>query len=126
MGAYSEGKEIIKDIIKLSNGISDMELKSKILELQSQFYELNDENRELRDKVRDYENTQILENDLTYRNGVYTKEEDVYCSVCWDKDKRLSRVRKVKKDENNGTTAFACDLCNRWRFSDIPFEEVTK
>ncbi|HJA91474.1 MAG TPA: hypothetical protein H9948_11875 [Candidatus Jeotgalibaca merdavium] len=47
MGVYSDGKEIIRDIIKLANGISDMELKNKILELQSKFYELNDENRDL-------------------------------------------------------------------------------
>lgn len=125
MGAYSDGKEILKDLIQLSKGISDMDLKSKIFELQNQFYELNDENKELRDKLHQYENTQLLENELEYRNGVYKREKDVFCGVCWDKDKRLSRVRVVNKNEKDGSTAFVCDVCNRWRFSDIPYEEKT-
>ncbi|MFL2100100.1 hypothetical protein [Desemzia sp. FAM 23989] len=123
MGAYSEGKEILKDIIQLSKGISDMELKSKIYELQNQFYELNDENRELRDRLHQFENTQIIGNDLEYHNGVYTKGNDVYCAVCWDKDTKLVRARKVEKNASNGTTDFACDVCKNWRFSDIPFQE---
>lgn len=47
LGIYTEGREILKDVIKLANGIDDVDLKNKLLELQSKFYELNDENRNL-------------------------------------------------------------------------------
>ncbi|EDP68562.1 hypothetical protein CAT7_04829 [Carnobacterium sp. AT7] len=123
MSVYGDGKEIIKDVMKLANGISDMELRGKILDLHNQFYELIDENRELREELHKYKNIQILENNLKYRNGVYTKDKEVYCGVCWDRDKNLCRVRKVGEKPENETTTFVCDVCNKWRFSDIPFVE---
>lgn len=124
MGVYSEGKEIVRDIVKLAQGISDMDLKNKILELQSLFYDLNDENRSLRIELEKLKNIQILENELKYRNGVYTKgndTEEVYCSVCWDRDKKLTRVRKIDDDDRE-TVMFHCGVCMQWRPSDIPYE----
>lgn len=123
MSIYSDGKEIIKDIISLSKGISDMELKNKILELQTTFYELNDENRELRLKVHELENEKIRDDELTYRNGVYTRGDAIYCGACWDRDKILSRVRETGKSETSNTVMFACDVCNAWRYSDIPVKD---
>lgn len=122
MGVYTDGKEILKDIIALSKGLSDMELKNKILELQTMFYELNDENRELRLENHDIKNKEQMSNELVFRNGVYTKGNDVYCSVCWDNNKKLIRVRKANGDRY-GKEQFICDTCKEWRFSDIPYVE---
>lgn len=60
MGIYAEGREILKDIIKLANGINDMDLKNKIMELQSNFYDLNDENRDLRLENEKLKNIEII------------------------------------------------------------------
>mgnify|MGYP003464270179 CR=1 FL=1 len=74
-------------------------------------------------KIHELKNSSITDSELVFRDGVYKKDSDVYCSVCWDKDKRLSRVRKVKKD-SSGNVVFICDVCNQWRFSNIPWEEL--
>lgn len=127
MGVYTDGKEIMKDIIALSKGISDMELKNKILELQSTFYDLNDENRSLRIELEELKNIQLTKNELDYRNGVYIKRNDrkeVYCSVCWDKDNKLVRVRQTLRPDDQGNTVFQCEACKAWRFSNIPYEDI--
>ncbi len=115
---YSDIKEMFIDAKNLATGANDLQLKSVLLDIQGTVYELQEENRNLRNKIHELENNEILDAELEYRNGVYTKGKDVFCSVCWDRDKRLSRVRKVK-ESGDGNTAYFCDVCKQWRFSDI-------
>ena len=118
---YSDIKQMFIDAKNLATGANDLQLKSVLLDIQDAVYELQEENRDLRNKIYELESNEILDAELEYRNGVYTKGKDVFCSVCWDRYKRLSRVRKVKQSENGNTTYF-CDVCKRWRHSDIKWE----
>lgn len=120
---YSDLKELLIDARNLATGANDLQLKSLLLDIQGAVYDLQEENRNLRDEIHELKNSSITDSELVFRDGVYKKDSDVYCSVCWDKDKRLSRVRKVKKD-SSGNVAFSCDVCNQWRFSNIPWEEL--
>lgn len=123
MGVYTDGKEILKDIIALSKGISNMELNNKILELQSTFYELNDENRDLRNELHELKNAKLTENKLEYRNGVYSKDDGVFCGVCWDRDNKLVRARQTHNPDDQGNKVFQCDACKAWRFSNISYDD---
>ncbi|WP_430596588.1 hypothetical protein [Enterococcus sp. DIV0175] len=118
---YLDLKEMLTDAKNIATGANDLQLKSILLDIQGAVYDLQEENRNLRNKIHELESNEILDAELEYRNGVYTKGKDVFCSVCWDRDKRLSRVRKVKKSEK-GNTAYSCDVCKQWRFSDIKWE----
>lgn len=120
---YSDLKELLIDARNLATGANDLQLKSLLLDIQGAVYDLQEENRNLRDEIHELKNSSITDSELVFRDGVYKKDSDVYCSVCWDKDKRLSRVRKAKKD-SSGNVVFICDVCNQWRFSNIPWEEL--
>lgn len=120
---YSDLKELLIDARNLATGANDLQLKSLLLDIQGAVYDLQEENRNLRDEIHELKNSSITDSELVFRDGVYKKDSDVYCSVCWDKDKRLSRVRKAKKD-SSGNVVFICDVCNQWRFSNIPWDEV--
>lgn len=109
-------------MVGLVTGSNDPVLLKSVMEVQRELISIQEENRELRNEIHELKNEKILEGDLEYHQGVYTKGNDTYCAVCWDRDKRLSRVRSVKMDEN-GATAFICDVCNKWRFSDLPYKK---
>lgn len=122
--SYSDLKELFKDARNIATGANDVQLKSLLLDIQNEVFDLQEENKELRNKLIDFKNDKLLENGLVYRQGVYTKdtEEVTFCSVCWDKYKELSRVRKMK-ETTDGHTVFVCDVCNEWRFSDIIWKD---
>lgn len=120
---YADIKEMLKDARNLASGANDYQTVNLLKDIQIEVFDLLEENRKLRDELHELKNVKLTDEELEYHNGVYTKGKDVYCGVCWDRDKRLARVRKVNKDENNGSTVFSCDVCKQWRFSDILFEE---
>lgn len=119
---YSDLKELLTDAKNIATGANDLQLKSLLLDIQDAVYDLQEENRDLRLKIHELENNNILEGELEYRNGVYTKGSDVFCAVCWDSSKKLVRVRKVREG-NSKKTDFICDVCKQWRVSDIPWEK---
>ena len=120
--SYSDIKELFIDAKNLATGANDLQLKNILLEIQTQVYDLQEENRELRAEIHDLKNERIMESELEYRQGVYKRDNEVFCSVCWDRDKKLSRVRRVEP-RTGGSTAYSCDVCNAWRLSDIPWQE---
>lgn len=109
--SYSDLKELFKDARNIATGANDVQLKSLLLDIQNEVFDLQEENKELRNKLIDFKNDKLLENNLVYRQGYYTKgtEEETFCSVCWDKYKKLSRVRKMEKTPD-GHTVFVCDV----------------
>lgn len=115
---YSDLKEMFNDAKNLATGANDLQLKNVLLEIQTAVYELQEENRDLRTELHEMKNDMLLSDELEYHNGVYTKDNAVYCAVCWDKDNKLSRARFVNY-KDDGTKAFSCDVCNKWRFSDL-------
>lgn len=123
---YSDLKELLIDSKNLATGANDLQLKSNLLDIQGLVFDLQEENRELRNNLNDLKNENLLGLDLEYMNGVYrslSNSKDIYCSVCWDRDKNLSRVRKVRQNDL-GKTDFSCEVCKAWRLSNIPWEEV--
>lgn len=111
MGVYSEGKEIIKDIISLSKGINDMELKNKILELQTTFYDLNDENRELRFRIEELQNIDHIGNKIEVRGDHYYLNDDgPYCTNCWDSESKLIRILDSPRPMRN-FGRYRCPKC---------------
>ena len=119
---YSDLKEFLIDSKNLATGANDLQLKSNLLDIQGLVFDLQEENRELRNNLNDLKNENLLGLDLEYMNGVYrslSNSKDIYCSVCWDRDKNLSRVRKVRQNDL-GKTNFSCDVCKAWRLSSIP------
>lgn len=120
---YSDIKELLRDAKNFATGANDLQLKSVVLDIQDKVFELQEENRNLRDRINELKNEKLIESEMEYCNGVYKKKNSFFCTVCWDKDKRLSRVRKVEKD-SQGNTVFSCDVCKGWCFSDIPWEKI--
>ncbi|GGC74670.1 hypothetical protein [Enterococcus wangshanyuanii] len=115
---YTDIKEMFQDAKNLATGANDLQLKNVLLEIQTAVYELQEENRGLRNKIHELENEKILDSELEFHQGVYTRGNEVFCNVCRDKNKQLSRVRFSKKHDN-GTNVYICDVCKNWRFSDI-------
>lgn len=119
--AYIDIKEMLKDARNLASGSNDYQTVNLLKDIQIEVFDLLDENRKLRDELHEFRNIKLTDQDLEYHNGVYTKGNDVYCGVCWDRDKKLCRVRFVGVDDTDRTQAFRCDVCIKPRFSDIPF-----
>ncbi|EMF0042529.1 hypothetical protein [Enterococcus hirae] len=117
---YSDLKEMFTDAKNLATGANDLQLKSVLLDIQDAVYDLQEENRDLRLEIHELKNNNILEGELEYRNGVYTKGNDVFCAVCWDSSKKLIRVRKAGQS-TSGTTNFFCEICKQRKITDIPW-----
>ena len=75
---YSDLKELFNDAKNLATGANDLQLKSVLLDIQDAVYNLQEENKDLRNKIHELENNNNLEAELEYRNGVYTKGNDVF------------------------------------------------
>lgn len=121
---YSDLKELLKDAKNFATGANDLQLKGVLLDIQDAVYELQEENRSLRNRIHDLENERIVESELIYRDGVYLKGKDVFCSACWDNSKKLVRVREDKRYKGSTIDVlFRCDVCNEWRYSNLSNNE---
>src|SRR5688500_13565078 len=99
MGVIDTAKEAVQLVQKIDN----IELYRKILELQSDALKMVDENSNLRDKVKELEGAFAIKDTLVFEDNSYfvvkeSGKEGPYCSLCWDKDRKL--VRKHKDDHN--------------------------
>ena len=99
MGVYTDGKELLKDLIALAKGIDSIELKNKILEFQNIFYSLNDENRELRLSLEEYKRAEEDKSKYYYDSNVnaYRTDEDemeFVCSHCFESESKIIRMNK--------------------------------
>ncbi|HAN10104.1 MAG TPA: hypothetical protein DCP90_05785 [Clostridiales bacterium] len=105
----------IKDAASIVQKADNIELYQKILDIQASALELQEENINLKNKVRELEKRKNIEDSLEFRENAYykkledNKEDGPFCSACWDKDKRLTRMHSI----NDGTVVkFACSVCN--------------
>lgn len=89
--SYADIKELLKDAKNLATGANDLQLKGKLLDIQDQVYELQEENRNLRLENEELKNAKILESDLEFHDGYYTRKSDGrnFCAKCWDDNKKL-------------------------------------
>lgn len=108
--AYSDIKELLKDAKNLATGANDLQLKSVLLDIQDQVYGLQEENRNLRIENEDLKNIKLLDSDLEFKNGYYTRKFDNrnFCSKCWDLNNKL-----ISTNETN--IGQYCPVCNSWK-----------
>jgi hypothetical protein len=110
LGAVKTGFELIKGVRELlkRDKVNPAEVSSKLVELQELFLEARGSLIEANDYIVKLEGElaakaglEELEKRLVFNQSVYWKrtgngdevEPDPYCTVCWDKEKRLSHLR---------------------------------
>lgn len=108
----------LENLIALATGSKDPIALNAVMEVQRQLIVIQEENRNLRQDIHELKNLQIVESELEYCEGVYRKNDAIYCSICWA-DKKLIRVRYFESDYEN-YKVFFCDVCNKRLFSNIP------
>lgn len=92
MGVYTEGKEILKDLINLAKENSDSSLREKVLDLQEKFYDMYEENRDLVRINEDLLNVLKKKEDVIWTNNSYYKiknDDRKFCSKCFDDENKL-------------------------------------
>lgn len=105
---YTEGREIVKDVVKLAKGIKDMELKNQIMDLQNTFYDLIEENRDLKIQIDELKNKNTIGERLEKIGDYYykTDDESPICSKCWEVDLIL-----VHAQQWGDYSTFRCPNC---------------
>lgn len=113
MGLY----EGLKDLAKVVQQADNIELYSKLLDLsaqaldlQAEIVKLKQENEELREKR--VLNSQIERHEDAYITLKDDKQKIVYCSVCWDREKKL-----IQGQKNDNGRCF-CGNCKNYYYYD--------
>ncbi len=99
MGVIDTAKEAVQLVQKIDN----IQLYRTILDLQSDALKIVDENSKLRDQVKELEAAFAIKDSLIFENNSYfvvkeTGREGPYCTLCWDKDRKLVRLHKDEQD----------------------------
>ena len=108
MGLY----DVTKDALSLFTKTDNIELYQKILEFQAIAIELQNENSKLLEENKKLKLDEEISSKLIFKNNSdylreKDKEEGPYCSMCWDKDKQLTRMHF---DENWYTYKWICPI----------------
>ncbi|MDD4594715.1 MAG: hypothetical protein PHY33_06360 [Methanobacteriaceae archaeon] len=103
--------EGIKDVASIVQKADNIELYEKLLDLQRDALDILDENKSLKERIRELENNLNIEEKLLFKDNAYyleqkDKEPDgPFCSVCWDRDKKLIRLHF------DSGTRYDCNVC---------------
>lgn len=94
MGVY----EVIRDCVSIAQKADNIPLVQKLIEAQKEIMDLMEENRKLKDELRKARETECLaERIVRHKYAFITLKDDdekkVFCSYCWDKDKKLIQVQ---------------------------------
>lgn len=87
----------------LAKKLDSAELQNQAADLLQALAEAKIEGAELKARVWELERAAELEQDLQFDGHVYRKQsepDDVYCQLCWDKEKLLIRVYATDADYN--------------------------
>lgn len=103
--------DAFKDVMNIAQKSDNIDLYKKILDLSAQALELQEENTRLRNENDELRNNQILEEKIVRYDQPYITvngddNKTLYCSRCWDVDRRLVQIRCM----DNGH--FSCPNCN--------------
>jgi len=84
--------KILQEAGKIEQYQQILETQKKLLEMQKKIQELEKKDRELKEKL------EIKENLIFEKNAYWIKKENgekdgPFCSVCWDADRKLIRLR---------------------------------
>jgi len=110
--------ENFKDVLKLADAANNLDLYKKLAELQNSVFGLQEENRELKDQLGRLTDQLSTQQSLKHDGERYWSEKDgkrdgPFCSVCWDVDKKLVRMRGYRTV--SGVRDYVCDYCGRHR-----------
>lgn len=102
--------DAVKDLLKTAQKADNIELYKQLLDLGQQALDMQDEIIKLRNELSTLKKKSDLEDRIIRHKNLYiTLREDksntVYCSHCWDNDRKLIQVAV----ENSG--AFSCPKC---------------
>ena len=102
--------DAVKDLLKTAQKADNIELYKQLLDLGQQALDMQDEIIKLRNELSTLKKKSDLEDRIIRHKNLYiTLQEDksntVYCSHCWDNDRKLIQVAV----ENSG--AFSCPKC---------------
>jgi hypothetical protein len=106
-----------KDIVELLKKGLTLEAQEKIMQLRVGALELQEENLKLREGIKQLEGELTLAKDLTFEpnTGLYwlskldSSRDGPYCSVCYDKEKKLVRLHDGR--DRPGASRWLCLIC---------------
>lgn len=104
--------ENFKDVLRVADTLNNLDLYKKLSELQTAVFALEEENRSLKEQLN-IKNTLTFEDEKYWleRNG---QKEGPFCTVCWDIDSKLVRMRSYQL-LGVDTHDHICDFCSRHR-----------
>ena len=107
-----------KEVFKVAETVNNIDLYKKLAELQTRAMEVEEENRALKDQVSQLTDQLATKQSLKHDGERYWIEKDgsrdgPFCSVCWDIDKKLVRMRNWQLPE--GEIVYVCDYCGSHR-----------
>jgi hypothetical protein len=118
MGILDNAKEVAKAVQEIHN----LELYQRVLGLHSDIIELVEQNNQLRAENAELKKQQEIKGRLfpvhhprlayRLRGDDETKEDGPFCSVCWDIDNKLVRMRAYRTERGED---IICDYCGRHR-----------
>lgn len=88
--------ENAKDIYNLIKKLDQQDLLEKMADLRDQILELREENQKLKEKILELETENkyvVLENGSYFKIRENEKKEGPFCSVCWEKDRKLISLK---------------------------------
>lgn len=100
----------VKDLLKTVQKADNIELYKQLLDLGQQALDMQDEIIKLKDQLATLKKKDDLEDRIIRHKNLYiTLREDksntVYCSRCWDNDRKLIQVSM------EGGVSFRCPQC---------------
>lgn len=95
MGIY----DVAKDALSIAQKADNIDLYQKILEIQALALDLQYDNSKLIEEIKKLKRDEEIDSKLIFKNNSYymkdnEKEDGPFCSMCWDKDRKLVRMHK--------------------------------
>lgn len=95
MGIY----DAAKDALSIAQKADNIDLYQKILDIQALALDLQYDNLKLIEEIKKLKKDEEIDSKLIFKNNSYymkdnEKEDGPFCSVCWDKDRKLVRMHK--------------------------------
>lgn len=100
MGAFKDGYDILKDLIKLAKEARNQEMMELAMDVQVKLIELNEENQKIKEELDFKNNIKEIERDLVRcSDGLCYRQSEIdkkilYCSACWGNNKKLIQLTR--------------------------------
>lgn len=110
--------EIIKDCINVAQKADNIPLVQSLIDAQKQLLDLINENDNLKRENRELKENKIMLDRIVRHSDAYITLKDdpenlIYCSCCFDKDKKLVQAQT---DEDDGR--YWCPVCRYQGYFD--------